>query len=58
MLPMLEVKKKMNAIKQFSEEDNAYQKPPITTQFFKNSSSRNVIKNVFDIDMHHGPIRV
>jgi hypothetical protein len=27
-------------------------------ELFKNNNSRNVIKSVFDIDLHHDPIKV
>jgi hypothetical protein len=58
MLPMLIVNKKINTIKQPGKRDNIHQRPSNIAQFFKNTSSRNIIKNVFDIDLHHGPIRV
>ncbi len=58
MPPILEVKRKMNTIKQLGKRDNAHQKPPNITQLFENTYSKNIIKSVFNIDLHHGPIRV
>jgi hypothetical protein len=58
MLPVLEVKKSMNTIKQFGKGDYVHQRPLGITQLFKNNSSINVIKGVFYIDLHHCPIRV
>jgi hypothetical protein len=58
MPPMLTVKRRMNAIKQFGKGDNVRQKPPSIAQLSKNNSSRNVIKSVFDINLHHGRIKV
>jgi hypothetical protein len=55
---MLVVKRKMNAIKQLGKKDNAHQRPFNITQLFKNSRSRNTIKNVFDLNLHHNLIRV
>jgi len=55
---MLVVKRKMCTIKQLSKGDNVHQWPLDITQLFKNSSSRNIIKNVFNVDLHHGPIKV
>jgi hypothetical protein len=52
MLPMLEIKRRMSTIKQPGKGDNARQRPPSITQFFKNNSSRNTIENIFDIDLH------
>jgi hypothetical protein len=58
MPSMLVVKRKMGTIKQFGKMDNAHQKPFNITQLSKNNNLRNVIKSVFDIDLHHGPIGV
>jgi hypothetical protein len=58
MPPMLVVKRKMNTIKEFGKGDNARQRPHDITHFFKNNSSRNAIKSIFDIDLHYSPIRV
>jgi hypothetical protein len=55
---MLVVKKKMSTIKQPNKGDNVRQNPNNITQLFKNNNSKNVIKIVFDVDLHHGPIRV
>jgi hypothetical protein len=53
MPPMLVKKKIMSTIKQLGKGDNAYQRPLNIIQLSKNSSSKNVIKNVFDVDLHH-----
>jgi hypothetical protein len=45
----------MNTIKQFGKGDNAHQSPLDIAQFLKNSISIDVI-NIFDVDLHHGPI--
>jgi hypothetical protein len=58
MPPMLVIKRRMNTIKQHGKRDNVRQRPLDITQFFKNNSSRNVIKSIFDVDLHHNPIRV
>jgi hypothetical protein len=58
MLPMLIVKRRMNIIKQPGKRDNVRQKTPNILQLSKNSSSRNVIKIIFDINLHHDSIRV
>jgi hypothetical protein len=58
MLPMLVIKRKMNIIKQPGKGDNVCQRPPSITQFSKNKSSKNTIKNIFDVDLHHDPIKV
>jgi hypothetical protein len=50
---MLIVKKKMSTIKQLGKGDKVRQVPFDITQLSKNSSSRNVIKNIFDINLHH-----
>jgi hypothetical protein len=55
---MLVVKRRMNTIKQLGKRDNAHQRPFDSTQLFKNNNSKNVIKSVFDVDLHHDPIRV
>jgi hypothetical protein len=58
MLPMLVVKRRMNSIKQLGKWDNPHQSPLDITQFSKNNNSKNAIKGVFDINLHHNPIRV
>jgi hypothetical protein len=55
---MLEIKRRMNTIKQLSKGGNVHQRPLGITQLSKNNNLKNVIKSVFDIDMHHGPIKV
>jgi hypothetical protein len=55
---MLVVKKRMCTIKQFGKKDNARQKPLRHHTTLLNINSRNLIKNVFNIDLHHNPIRV
>jgi hypothetical protein len=55
---MLEVERKMSTIKQLGKGDNVHQRPFNITQLSKNSCSRNVIKNVFDVNLHHGLIKV
>jgi len=55
---MLIIKRKMSTIKQLGKGDNAHQKPFNITQLFKNKNLKNVIKSVFDVNMHHGPIGV
>jgi hypothetical protein len=55
---MLIIKKRMNIIKQLDKGANVHQRPPGITQFSKNSRSRNVIKSVFDVDLHHRLIKV
>jgi hypothetical protein len=45
-------------IKQLDKRNNVHQRPFDITQFFKNSSSRDIIKNIFNIDLHHDPIKV
>lgn len=32
--------------------------PPSITQLFKNNNSKNTIINVFNVDLHHNPIKV
>jgi hypothetical protein len=54
---MLVVKKKMSTIKQPGKGDNARQSPDNITQLSKNNNSKNVIKIVFYVNLHHGPIR-
>jgi hypothetical protein len=55
---MLVGEKKMKTIKQHGKGDNVCQSPPNFTQLFKNNSARNVIKNILNVDLHHGPIKV
>jgi hypothetical protein len=55
---MLVIKKKISTTKQPGKGDNVHQKPPGITQLFKNNSLKNIIKSVFNVDLHHGPIRV
>jgi hypothetical protein len=55
---MLVIKRKMNTIKQPGKGDNACQKLLNITQLSKNNSLKIIIKNIFNIDLHHGPIRV
>jgi len=55
---MLEIKRRMNTIKQLGKRENVHQKPLDITQLFKNNNLKNVIKSIFDIDLHHGPIKV
>jgi hypothetical protein len=58
MLPMLVIKRKMNAIKQLNKKDNVHQRPLDITQFFKNNNSKNVIKGIFNVDLQHDPLKV
>jgi hypothetical protein len=51
-------KEKNEHHKQLSKRDNVHQRPPGVTQHFKNNDSINVIKSIFNIDLHHGPIQV
>jgi hypothetical protein len=55
---MLVVKKRMNTTKQLGKGDNACQRPFDITQLFETHNLRNVIKSVFDVNMHHDPIKV
>jgi hypothetical protein len=55
---MLEIKRRMNTIKQLGKRENVHQKPLDITQLFKNNNLKNVIKSIFDINMHHNPIKV
>jgi hypothetical protein len=55
---MVIVKRRINTIKQSGKGDNVHQKPLGITQLFKSNSSKNTIKNVFDVDLHHSPIKV
>ncbi len=55
---MLVVNRRVSTIKQFGKGENIHQRPPDITQLSKNSSSRNFIKNIFNVNLHHGPIRV
>jgi hypothetical protein len=52
---MLVEKKKVRTIKQHDKGDNVCQSPPDFTQLSKNNSSKNAIKNIFNVDLHHGP---
>jgi hypothetical protein len=54
---MLVINRRMSIIKQLGRE-NVHRRPPTITQLSKKNSSRNVIKNVFDVDLHHSPIRM
>jgi hypothetical protein len=56
-LPMLILKRRMSTIKQHDKGDNVYQRSSSTLKLFKNSSLRNVIKNIFNIDLHHNLIK-
>jgi hypothetical protein len=58
MLSMLEVERKMSAIKQLGKWDNVRQRPFNITQFFENNYSKKTIKIIFNVDLHHGPIKV
>jgi hypothetical protein len=55
---MLVVKKIMGIIKQPNKRDNVHQRPLGITKLFKNSNLKNIIKNAFYADLHHGPIKV
>jgi hypothetical protein len=55
---MLVVKKRMCTIKQFGKRDNARQKPLRHHIIILNINLRNLIKNVFNIDLHHNLVRV
>jgi len=55
---MLEVERKMSAIKQLGKWDNVRQRPFNVTQFFENNYSKKIIKIIFNVDLHHGPIKV
>jgi hypothetical protein len=44
--------------KTIGKGDGVHEKPFDITQLLKNNSSRNVIKNIFNVDLHHDPIRV
>ncbi len=48
----------MNTIKQRCKGDNVRQRSLNILKFFKNNSSKNVIKKNFDIDFHHNPTKV
>jgi len=45
-------------IKQLDKRDNACQRLSDITKLFLNNNSRNVIKNIFNLDLHHDPIKV
>jgi hypothetical protein len=54
----MEVKKRMSTIKQIGKGDNVHQSPPPNiTQLYENNYSKNVIKNIFDVNLHHGLIK-
>jgi hypothetical protein len=55
---MLVVKRRMCIIKQLGKGDNVHQSPPSITQLFQNSSSKNVIKSIFNVNLHHSLIKV
>jgi hypothetical protein len=38
--------------------DNAHQRPFSLTELSKNNNLRNIIKNIFNVDLHHSPIMV
>jgi hypothetical protein len=50
MPPMLIVNRRVNTIKQLGKGENVHQRSLDITQLSKNSSSKNVIKNVFDVN--------
>jgi hypothetical protein len=54
---MLVIKRRMNTIKQLGKTKDACQRSSNISQLSKNSSLRNDIKNVFDVDLHHDPIK-
>jgi hypothetical protein len=58
MLPLLVMKKKMNTIKQHGKGDNAHQRSFRILKFFKNNNLKNAIKNIFNVNLHHDPIKV
>jgi len=58
MLPILVIKKKMNTIEQPSKGDNVCQNPNNITQLSINNNSKNDIKIIFNVNLHHDPIRV
>jgi len=58
MPPMLVIKRKMCIIKQLCKKDNAHQKPFNITQLFKNNNLKNVIKNIFNVNLHHDATKV
>jgi hypothetical protein len=45
-------------IKHIDKRDNACQSLSDITELFLNNNSRNVIKNIFNLDLHHDPIKV
>jgi hypothetical protein len=55
---MLVVKRRMGTTKQLGKVDNLHQRSPRHHTIFLKNSSRNVIKIVFNIDLHHSPIKV
>jgi len=58
MLPMLEIKRKMNIIKQPDKRDNAHDRSLDILEFSKKQIKINDIKSVFDVNLHHGLIRL
>jgi hypothetical protein len=48
----------MSTIKQLDKRDNVHQKSLSILELSKRNNSRNIIKNVFDVDLHHNPSRV
>jgi hypothetical protein len=51
-------KEKHEHKKQFGKRDNVHQRPLGITQFFENIYLKNTIKSVFDVNLHHGQIRM
>lgn len=58
MLPMLVLKRIMIIIKQLGKGDNACQRSPNILQLSKNNNSKNVIRNIFDVNLCHDLIKV
>jgi hypothetical protein len=58
MLPMLIIFLKMSIVKQHDKKDNVCQRTYDISQLFKINSLKNIIKNVFNIYLHHNPIKV
>jgi hypothetical protein len=54
---MLEIERKMNAIKQLGKWDNVRQRPFNITQLSKNNYSKKTIKIIFGVDLHHAQSR-
>jgi len=55
---MLEIKRKMNIIKQPDKRDNAHDRSLDILEFSKKQIKINDIKSVFDVNLHHGLIRL